>query len=161
MDGEMSYASELVREVRESYGLVLKQVAAATGYSTSAINRWEICADPPATYVARLFAMTHDARLVQLVCPGLTICQLDLVPQRTPPPGDPMALIAEELEAIEQAAKAAQYVSRIVGDGRVDESDDHALAKLSEAHNRVHDRLARVDAALAAWRQGINGRRHA
>jgi len=162
MRRDVSYANELVRVVRESRDLKLKQMALVTGYSTSAINRYELDQAPvPVDYVARLFRHTGDLRLVQLVWPGLTVTTQaqaqaqtrSVPPTRTPPAGDPRDLIPRELEALESAASAARYVERVVRDGKVNDNDDHSLTSLLRLHNQMRAIIEQVDRALAAWRQ--------
>lgn len=164
LDDDVSYANQLVREVRESKGLKLKQVAIMTGYSTSAINRYELDQAPvPVDYVARMFRATGDLRLPQLVWPGLTVASdaatpqtRSIPPQRTPPAGDPRQLIPCEIEAIESAAKAARYVERVVRDGMINDNDDHSLTGLQTLHNQIREIIGQVDRALMAWRE-LNG----
>ncbi|HUT14052.1 MAG TPA: helix-turn-helix domain-containing protein [Thermoguttaceae bacterium] len=157
MDPDVSYDSELVRQVRESRGLRLKQVAFATGYTISSIHRYEHGQAPVAYgYASRLFQCTGDVRLLQFMAPGVEFkgsASAASAPNRTPPPGEPKQLIQLELEAIEETATVARYVYRIVSDNVVNGKDDMAIGHLQAGHNKVRKIFAQVDRALAYWRQ--------
>jgi len=153
MEPIVCYAADLVRTVRESKHLNLVAAATMTGYSTSAINRYELGQAPvPADYLARLFQCTGDGRLVQFVWPAVVFTRVAVQPARVPPPGDPGALMRRELGALEGLADAARDVYSILDDGAVDDRDDLRLIELQRKHGEIRELTAQVDHALAHWR---------
>lgn len=152
----VSYAAELVREVRNDKKLPLKQVAQVSGYSISAINAYEHGHLPvPLDYVAGLFRCTGDFRLVQAVWPGVNLVHTPTT--RTPPvaAADPLASPTETnallLEALERLAAACRYSQKILEDCKVDESDHDMLLQEQSLLNLACERIAGHQAAMAGF----------
>jgi len=156
----MPFANEVIREVRLSNNIKLESLSRCMGYSTSQINAVEN-GDRRATikFVRSMFHATGDLRLVELIAPGVAAQLAESAtlkrknrPTRTPPPGDPKQLLPELLSVLEACTAATRYVEQIVRDGRVDESDDTAIAGFMERSNSAVKLLAKANRAMIAWR---------
>jgi len=161
-EAEMSYAAELIRDVRTSHDLTLKEVAAVTLYSKSVISSYEHGHLPvPYEYAAQLFRQTKDIRLLQYMCPGLTGEPVEATRRcpRTPPAGDAPHSVKLLLDATEQLVKAMQYTQRILADGIVDDSDNMAIGKLFEHLNSVTKLASQFQRDLMAWHESATQRR--
>lgn len=150
---DMGYDNEVVRSVRRDADLKLEAVAAHTGRSTSAINRYEIDGvDVPQRYVKGLFDLTRDFRLVQLTDSSAEICRIS-PPLRIPPVTPLGELLPKVLAEIKVLGLLAETVERIVRDGRVDERDDAAIDTLLDLSNKMVVRMVETNRSVVAHRE--------
>jgi len=155
---DMSYTSDLVREVREDKDLPLKAVAEVSGYSKSAINAYECGHLPvPFDYAAGLFRATRDLRLVHYLIPDAMLSLNGQVTLYAPLAAGPPPTMAEStprlLAAIRKLAEAAEYNAKVIADGMVSESDYHSI---------MHelDLMTAVESIISLHRRAVDGWLH-
>lgn len=161
MGPHMALSNEIVREVRQSLGLTIDQVSYATGFSKSHCHAIELgfrVASPE--FLAGLhrvaLRMAGDLRIIQLI--DSRIGHLAIPQTQDPqPPGCPMELILAEIEANKQQATMLEYLYRIARDGRVDESDDTAIANYLKHSNDLICLHQRSAAAIMQLREKCGG----
>jgi len=150
---DMGWDNEIIRSVRRDADLKLEAVAAHTGCSTSAINRYEIDGvSIPVRYVKGLHDLTRDFRLHQLIDPGCHLVPGNMV-VRIPPVTPLDELLPKVLAEIKRFGLLAETVERIVRDGRVDESDDTAIDALFDLSNKLTARMIETNRSIVAHRE--------
>lgn len=151
-DTTLGFINTLCATVRQDSNLSQEAVGERADLDASTICRIELSErEAMARHVKALGELTHDVRLVQWMFPW--IIYQPRTAERTPPIGDVKELILQELQVLEKVVPAVKYVHQIVGDGRVDESDDVAIADLDGLHEQVREMTEKVDRAIAAFRE--------
>jgi len=153
---DMSYTSDLVREVREDKDLPLKAVAEVSGYSKSAINAYECGHLPvPFDYAAGLFRATRDLRLVHYLIPDAMLSLNGQVTLYAPLAAGPPPTMADStsrlLVAIQQLAKAAEYNANTIADGKITEADYHSIMHELELLTTVETIISLHRRAVDQW----------
>ena len=153
---EMSYTSDLVREVREDKDLPLKAVAEVSGYSKSAINAYECGHLPvPFDYAAGLFRATRDLRLVHYLIPDAMLSLNGQVTLYAPLAAGPPPTMADSttrlLTAIQHLAKAAEYNAGVIADGKITEADYHSIMHELELMTAVETIISLHRQAVDQW----------
>jgi len=166
METEMGFLNELCRQVREQHNICLEGIGRTCDMATSSICRYELGErEVPFRYVRALWWVTKDARLLHFFDPDIAKA-LDQqkrsrpAAKRVAPAGDPKDLLPAELAAVKELAEAAEYVNRIVIDGKVDDTDNLAIGNLLHKHAQIRELLDATDAALVAFRQAQKGGAH-
>jgi len=146
----MGFLNTLIQTVRNDAGICQEAVAAKADIATSTVSRCENGdLEVSARLVKALGELTEDIRLPHYLFPWLF---RTMVPTRQPP-ADVQALITDEIALLEEIPEALRYMVKIVADGRVDATDDGAIAKLLGKHDRVRGLTMKIDNALAALRE--------
>lgn len=149
----MARINELCRLVREERNLTLDYVAEQSDLSISTICRCELGArEVPASYLRALFQVTRDRRLLQWFDPDFAQVVSATQTRRLAPPKPLEEILPSLIVNLEKLAGALKLVEAINRDGRVDESDDIALAKCNDLLFAVVDGIGHVNRSLHVLR---------
>jgi len=155
----LGYGNDLARRVREDHSLTQDNVGRAADLAESSICRAELGErELTARHLRALYALTHDLRVIQYICPGLSIEQegcsrspIATTSVRTPPAGNPLGSNEKLLAAIELLAAAAKYNAKTLADGVIDDADHDMIANEQKHLNDVSAIIAEHQRNLAAW----------
>ena len=158
MNATMGRINELIRNVREHYGLTLEHMATVSDCSVSAISRYELGErEVSARYLRSLFTVTRAGCLVGWFDGQLYEALQHRAPAPVPPPKDINEILPLAIEAMKRDVARLEYVQRIVNDGKVDEESDGEAIDQALAEGAASRLMsAELERSLLYWRHQSN-----
>jgi len=128
-DYDMSDDNILLINIIEDYGIAVKQLAMASGYSRESVYKFlDGSRTIPSIIWRVVFKKTKDARIIELITDNDKLIAIDAEQGRCML-DQPLKEIAE---IVTRDAKIVETVARIVADGRIDIDDRAEIENLNK-----------------------------